>query len=116
MVNPGVGETRNECEYSLEGVRRLAGFQQVRFMSRRIQRHVDALGFGLEEVCVRLSSLCEANFHHSERYADDQRWHDVYLLPHPAAANLNERIYIKFRLDRDCVWIELCSFHPEGWT
>lgn len=115
MVNSTVTETKDASEYSLEAVHRLADFQQVRFMYRRIQRHLDMLGYEMDEVCARLSNLCESNFVHSERYVDDKRWHDVYFLPHPVPGNAYERLYIKFRVDRDCVWIELCSFHPEGW-
>lgn len=115
MVNPGVAETRDEPEYSLDGVHRMAAFQQVQFMSRRIQGHLDRLGYGLEDVCGRLAELSRSNFHHSERYHDDTRWHDVYLLPHPIPGDASVRLYIKFRVSRDCVWIELCSCHPEGW-
>jgi hypothetical protein len=78
-------------------------------------RHVESLDYGLDDVCTRLCALCEEDFHRSERYESDVRWHDVYFLHHPVAANPDERLYIKFRISRDCVWIELCSFHPEGW-
>lgn len=115
MVNPRVTETKDECEYSLDAVARLARLQQVRFMYRRIQRHLDNLGYGVDEVCVRLGALRQVDFHRSERYKNDMRWHDVYVLPQPVSANARERLYIKFRIDPDCVWIELCSFHPEGW-
>ena len=116
MVSAGVAETRNEPEYSLDGVHRMAAFQQVRFMSRRLQTHLDRLEYGLENVCDRLSELSRSHFHRSERYQDDNRWHDVYLLPHPVPGNPGARLYIKFRVSRDCVWIELCSCHPEGWS
>jgi hypothetical protein len=115
MVTSGVKDTKGEPEYSLDGVRRLAGFQQVHFMYRRVQKHLDNLGFGIDDVCARLGALELSNFHRSECYDNDARWHDVYFLPHPVSTNPNERLYIKFRVSRDCVWIELCSFHPEGW-
>lgn len=115
MVNQVIANQKTVSEYSLEGLRRLAGFGQVVLLYRRVQRHVEDLGYGLDDVCERLCELRESNFHHSENYDDDPRWHDVYVLPHPVAGNANERLYIKFRVSRDCVYIEMCSFHPEGW-
>ncbi|MBS0571550.1 MAG: type II toxin-antitoxin system MqsR family toxin [Proteobacteria bacterium] len=116
MVNSKIKRTKTVAEYSLEGLHRLAGFKQVAFMSRRVQRHIENLGYGLDEVCAKLCALDASNFHRSENYEDDSRWHDVYFQAHPVPSNANERLYIKFRVSRDCVWIELCSFHPEGWT
>lgn len=115
MVTPAAADAKDQPEYSLDGLKRLARFGQVQFMSSRITRHLSNLGLGIDDVCVRLCELQATDFHRSERYGDDARWHDVYLLPHPVASNPRERLYIKFRVSRDCVWIELCSFHPEGW-
>lgn len=116
MVNPEVANTRNQAEYGLDGVHRLAGFNQVVFTSRRVHRHVDNLGYLHEDVCAKLLELRECHFHHSENYLTNSRWHDVYFLPHPVAGFPDERLYIKLRVSNDCVSIELCSFHPEGWT
>lgn len=115
MVNRGVAETKDDPEYGLEGVRRIAGFKQVNYKGRRVQRHVANLGYSLDDVCDWICALQESDFDHSERYEGDGRWHDVYLLHHPVPADPRERLYIKFRVSRDCVFIELCSFHPEGW-
>ena len=115
MVSQPAAETKTDCEYSLDGLRRLAGFQQVQYMSSRVTRHVSNLGMSLDDVCNLLKVLHPSNFHCSERYQNNPRWHDVYLLPHPVPLNPQERLYIKFRVNRDCVLVELCSFHPEGW-
>lgn len=115
MVSPTDPETKDEPEYGLAAVHRLAGFQQVVYVSKRLQRHVDELDFRLDDVCHALGALQPSDFHRSERYADDPRWHDVYLWPHPTDSDPRQRLYIKFRLTRDCVYIDLCSFHPEGW-
>lgn len=115
MVVRGVAEKRNAPEYSLEGVYRAAAIGQVYYTSTRVQRHVDDLCLTDGEVWELLSQLRPEHFDCSIRYEQFRKWHDVYLLPHPVPANPSERLYIKFRLDRDCVWIELCSFHPEGW-
>src|SRR3546814_20571605 len=115
MVNQSVTETKDEPEYSLSAVHRIAGFQQVVYVSRRVQKHVNDLGYQLDDVCALLCSLDEDDFRKSERYVDDQRWHDVYLLRHPTLNAPRERLYIKFRLSRDFVLIDICSFNPDGW-
>src|SRR3546814_2022843 len=91
MVNQSVTETKDEPEYSLSAVHRIAGFQQVVYVSRRVQKHVNDLGYQLDDVCALLCSLDEDDFRKSERYVDDQRWHDVYLLRHPTLNAPRER-------------------------
>jgi hypothetical protein len=93
----------------------LAQFGQVRFTSTRVQRHVENLEYGLDDVCERLGELLHDHYSKSLRYRVDGPWHDVYLLPHAVPGFPDERLYIKFRLSSDCVMLELCSFHPEGW-
>lgn len=115
MVNPNVAETKDDAEYSLGAVQRIAGFQQVVYAGRKVQRHIQNLGYQLDDVCALLCALHESHFHKSERYENDSRWHDVYLMPHLVPSEPGKRLYIKFRLSRDCVLIDLCSFHPEGW-
>lgn len=115
MVTPEESETKRDCEYSLEAVHRLAKFRQVSFTSTRVQRHVANLEYGFDDVCDRLCELSPAHFHESVRYDVHRPWHDVYLLPHPMPGFPDERLYIKFRVTRDFVLLELCSFHPEGW-
>src|SRR3546814_2205708 len=75
MVNQSVTETKDEPEYSLSAVHRIAGFQQVVYVSRRVQKHVNDLGYQLDDVCALLCSLDEDDFRKAERYVDDQRWH-----------------------------------------
>lgn len=116
MVTQPAPERRDAAEYSLDALHRLAGFKQIAYVGSRVQRHIeDALRVSADEVCDLLGSLGASNFHHAERYHDDPRWHDVYLLPYPCAEDRNRKLYIKFRINRSCVVIQLCSFHPEGW-
>jgi hypothetical protein len=77
---------------------------------------VENLGYVLADVCELLEQLEVEHFCHSERYTPTGRWHDVYSLEHPVDADPDERLYIKFRVTDDCLCIDLCSFHPEGWT
>jgi MqsR (Motility quorum-sensing regulator) toxin of toxin-antitoxin system len=114
MVSPAP-ERKNQPEYSLEAVHRNAGFMQVIYSSDRVQRHIENLDLSLDDVCVCLGSLQAGDFAHSERYDEDQRWHDVYKLKYRFSDEQLDDLYIKFRLTGDCVYIDLCSFHPEGW-
>src|SRR3546814_18881634 len=72
MVNQSVTETKDEPEYSLSAVHRIAGFQQVVSVSRRVQKHVNDLGYQLDDVCALLCSLDEDDFRKSERYVSDR--------------------------------------------
>lgn len=115
MVNREAPETKDDAEYGLQLVCRLAGFRAVSLASPRVQRHVFNLDYTLEDVCDLLSLLEERHFDHSERYHERGPWHDVYFLEHPVEGYPDEKLYIKFRISRDCIQLDLCSFHPEGW-
>ena len=116
MVTRKTVETKNEPEYSLEGAQRLASFKQLNYMGSKVQQHVANLGYNLDDVCQAIIDLRKRDFHRCEKYENLPKWHDVYLLPNPVPQNTNERLYIKFRVTADFVSIELCSFHPEGWS
>ena len=115
MVSTERKERRNEAEYSLDGIRRLAGFKQIELRGRRLRRHLGELGYELDDLCDCLVSLQKHHFSHSERYHNYRRWHDVYKMRHAGKDGVSHDMYIQLRLDRDCIVIELCSFHPEGW-
>ncbi len=115
MVTHREKETKDEPEYSLQAVHRLAGFRQIHYAGTRVQRHVANLGYNLDDVGRLLGTITPDDFQHSERYLDHPNWHDVYFLRHPVVADPAERLYIKFRLSNDCLYVDLCSFHPEGW-
>lgn len=115
MVSPSEKERRDEAEYSLDGIRRLAEFGQIELRGRRQRRHLAELDYQLEDVCECLIALQEHHFSHSERYENVRLWHDVYKICHTGRDGVTHDMYIKMRLDRDCIVIELCSFHPEGW-
>lgn len=116
MVNRACEKRLGTSEYSLAGLQRLATFRQINYASARVLRHVENLGYNLDDVCEQLLQLSAAHFRHSERYSDVGPWHDVYLLAHPVPANSHELLYIKFRISADCAFVDLCSFHPEGWA
>jgi len=123
MVTPGSQviqkgiKKRIKREYSLEAVRRLASEQKVSYGSRDVIRDTENFGYSLDDVCNCLASLQEDDYHESVDYGDKRGWLDVYKCSWPAPVAPESRIdnlYVKFKLNRDCILIVLASFHPEG--
>lgn len=106
-------ERRDYPCYLLDQIRTLAATGCVRYAGTRVTLDVDNLGFGLDEVCACLSSLAEDHFCHSERYQPGGRWHDVYRRAWSARAGVVDDLYIKLRLGRNCLIVDVCSFHRE---
>ena len=111
MVNPVDGEKRNAPEYSLDAIRRLAESGHIEYRGKRVPRHIAQLGFILDDVRDCLQKLQSHHFAHSIWYENFPCWHDVYKPTYRARDGRTINLYIKLRLNRDCVLIELCSFH-----
>ena len=107
---------RSRSEHSLEAVQRLAKQRQVAYGSQRVQEHIVSLGYSIEDVCDCLMALTEHDYRESIHYGDHKGWLDVYVSPAspPGKPSNNPHLYIKFKLNRDCVTVVLASFHPEG--
>lgn len=109
-------QKRNGKEYSLDAIHRLAARQKVVYGSPDVLRDTANFGYSLEEVCLCLQNLKEENYHESVHY-DRGGWHDVYKCRWPAPnqpAIEIDHLYIKLKLNRDCITIVIASFHPEG--
>ena len=104
---------RSTPRYALARVRELAGQEEVSYASSRVQYDTDGLGYSFEEVCRCLSQLEDTDFQHSEQYADSGIWLDVYLLKYEAPNGAIDDLYIKLKLNRNCICVVLCSFHQE---
>lgn len=109
------GERRNQPEYSLQRVRELARTGSVDYGSRRVVRHVENLGYAPEDVCRCLAGLEAGHYRESIRYRENGPWLDVYLITCTGPAGHADSLYIKLKLNRDCIVVVLESFHPEGW-
>lgn len=105
------GKRRLEVEYSLQRVRELAARGNVVFASSTVKRDAANLGYSHDDVCACLQCLTPTNYDHSEQYSDRGPWHDIYLLPYRSAEGYIDPLYIKLKLNRDCVAVLLCSFH-----
>lgn len=116
MVNPK-DVVRRTPEYGLQGVHRLASFKQVYYAGSadKLLKHLAELGFSLTDVCDELLTLNASDYDRSIQYGGRGAWHDVYLKDFPTDDDPSRRLYVKFRISEDCVLLELCSFHPEGW-
>ncbi|MDA3935010.1 MAG: type II toxin-antitoxin system MqsR family toxin [Gammaproteobacteria bacterium] len=113
MVSSNNNEDKRDTpEYSLDQIRLLAGFRQIEYRGRGVGIDIASLGYNMEDVCQCLIALQKHHFAHSIWYSNFPRWHDVYKLQYSGNDGVNHDLYIKLRLSKDCVLIELCSFHP----
>lgn len=119
MVSPEGGdpEIKNSAEYSLEQIRSLAQRGMVRYGSRTVMRDVENLSYAPEDVHQCLQTLNQCHFQQSLRYAPGGPWLDVYHITYNVPTGENaptgdvDDLYIKLKLDRDCVVVILASFH-----
>lgn len=111
-------ETRATPECSLDRIHELAAQQAVEYGSSTVQRDTDNLRYSHEAVCECLRQLTPDHFRKAVRYPLKNGrmgpWLDVYLMTYRGPTGHDDPLYIKLMLDRDCVWIILCSFHLEG--
>lgn len=112
MVNKET-ERKHHAAYSLDQVRRLAAEGHVRYAGTRVQMDVGNLGLGMDDVCACLASLTSGHFAHCERYTATGPWHDVYRRAWSSSPGPVDDLYIKLRLARHCLIVDLCSFHRE---
>lgn len=109
----GKDEKRDYSEYSLPRIIELAEQGQVRYFSKTVEHQAENLSFSPEDVCNCLAELNEGCFCHSVKYANQKFWMDVYHIFCQGQSGHQDNLYIKLKLDRDCIWIYLASFHQK---
>jgi hypothetical protein len=98
--------------HSLDRIRELAIKQSVAYVGTRVSLDIANLGLNLESVCDCIAQLDAAvHFRHSERYSTAGPWHDVYGCTWSASGGPPDDLYLKLRLGRSCLIVDLCSFH-----
>ncbi len=110
-------ERRNRNEYSLDAIHRLAAKGNVSYGSKDVQKDIDDLQYSLNDVCKCLESLSTDDYDKSINYGDHKGWLDVYLCKWTSTQKSpaeTKKLYIKLKLNKDCILIVLASFHPEG--
>jgi len=107
-------EKRNKPEWSLTRIHDLAARQAIVYGSSRVQNTTGNLCYGIESVCECLSRLTLDHFQHAVRYSDIEPWLDVYRIKYRGPTDHDDLLYIKLKLNRDCILIVVCSFHLEG--
>ena len=98
--------------YNLNDVRKVAKIGKIEYRGRKVKRDIENLGYELTDVQRCLMSLTEDDFDKSHPYADSPT-DDAYVVdfPNPADEDQTDRLYVKFRLLGDCLYIDLGSFH-----
>jgi hypothetical protein len=77
-----------------------------------VQSNAAALGYGLDDVSRCVEQLLASDFRHAIRYPGSTRWMDVYHTEFRLSGrDADDDLYIKLSLDRDCVVVDLASFH-----
>ncbi len=109
---PPKHERRSSPEYSLARVRELAASQCVNLTLRSTADSQD-LSYSFEEVCECLSELQPQDFDHSVAYESNHFWLDVYKMRNKTSRSRIDDLYIKIRLNRDCITVIVHSFHTE---
>jgi hypothetical protein len=105
-------ERKSSPEYSLTRVKELARSESVQ-LTQRSTRDSQDLGYSFEQVCECLAELERADFEHSVRYEGTTVWLDVYKMRNRTSTSRLDDLYIKIRLNRDCITVTVCSFHTE---
>jgi len=115
MVADNDEQKRSRAEYSLNRVRELASNGAVRYGSNRVFLDTENLEYAPSDVHQCLACLEQRNYRGSVRYAGQRFWWDEYLITYVSPSGHQDDLYIKLKLDRDCITVVLGSFHEERW-
>jgi hypothetical protein len=109
---PPQHERKDSPTYALTRVKELAASESVSLTGRSTRDSQD-LGYSFEEVCRCVSELEPQDFDHSVRYETNWFWFDVYKMRNQTSRRRIDDLYIKIRLNRDCILVTVHSFHTE---
>jgi hypothetical protein len=112
MVNNSQ-KRQDKPSYSLDRIRELASREQVVTENRRVLRQSQNIGYTFDDICRCLAKLDAKFFKESILYEDSADWRDVYLVPNQHG-KWSDDLYIKLRLNRNCLVVLVDSFHLEG--
>lgn len=115
MVTPDK-ERRDRAEWSLQRIHELAANGHIAYGSITVETNIAALDYTREDVCHCLGRLTKDDFDHAERYLSERGtspWFDVYFPRCQGPTDHIDPLYVKLRLNHDCVVIMLASFHRE---
>lgn len=104
-------ERHDYPSYALERVHSLARRGNVCYLFRSTRRDIENLGYGLDDICTCLMAIQENDFDHAESYSDMLGRYDVYHTILITSRGYVDRPYIKFRISKTMMYIELASFH-----
>ena len=104
---------RSSKEFSLGRIHELAGNGKINYGNSDVQRDIENLGYSPEQVGECLGLLRTEHYRESIHYGDRKGWLDIYCISFSAGKHVDD-LYIKLKLNRDCIMIVLSSFHREG--
>ena len=105
---------RKNPEYSLTRIKELAANGKVIYGSQNVHRDIANLSYSLSDVSQCLNALEPHHYLESTLYENTRIWLDVYLCSWHKEGGTIDPLYIKLKLNKDCITIVLASFHREG--
>lgn len=112
-TTPDVPDRRRSPEYALTRIRDLARQRAVRYGGSSVQRDVENLGYSPDDVCNCLQLLNDCHFRGAVRYEPGGVWLDEYNISYPGPEGVIDELYVKLKLNRDCIVVILASFHRD---
>lgn len=113
MVNEK-DQRRDFPSYHLGRIVELAEAGKVAYINSSVLRDTENYGYSPAAVHNCLAMLLPGDFRHSVLYEDTKDWLDVYKI---GVINLDAKqrddLYVKLKLNRSCILVLLCSFHPD---
>jgi motility quorum-sensing regulator/GCU-specific mRNA interferase toxin len=97
--------------YSLDRIHELVRSKKLVYGGRKVQRDIVSLRYELDDVCRCLLSLNACHFKESVHYADSGVCFDVYRVTCRGRDDEDDPLYIKLKLNRDCIVLVIGSFH-----
>lgn len=95
-------------------MKQIAAAGGVVLFGKKIRVDVAQLGYSHEDQCGCIAKLQATEFRESIKYPDCKDWLDVYLTRYLCAAGVENDLYVKLMLTKDCLLVTLHSLHtPE---
>ncbi len=113
MVNSKI-QKRRQREYDLDRIRELAKSGKVAYGSRDVEKDIENLSYEPVNVHECLAELEDKHYKETINYGDHKGWLDVYHTTYQSPTGHQDDLYIKLKLNKNCVMIVLASFHRHG--
>ena len=99
--------------YDLDIVRELAKRKAIEYRGPKVRLNIAVLGYDLNDVADCITQLTCRDFHKSTKYKSGE-FDDIYKCIYTKTNNeetVKDELFIKLSLYKDCLTIDLGSFH-----